>query len=115
MSARARPAPAVCGSLQGCRQIGRLSMSTKTKIPAARSVVPPAWPCPTPAWTTQERLERIQTMTDRISGYVKFLREVDDLKGISAEAKKMAVLAFYERMIVLEHQLGRIQENLQLA
>jgi hypothetical protein len=54
-------------------------------------------------------------MTERISGYVQFLSEVEGLKGISAEAKETAVLAFYERMIVLEHQLDRIQETLKLA
>jgi hypothetical protein len=90
-------------------------MNTKTKPTETPNLIPAAWPCPTPAWTTQERLERIQTMTDRISGYVKFLRDVEELNGISAEAKERAVLAFYKRMVVLEHELGRIQENLQLA
>jgi hypothetical protein len=92
-------------------------VNAKVKIAVTPGLtrVPPAWPCSTPACSTQERLERIHTMTERISGYVKFLSEVEGLKGISAEAKERAVVAFYERMMVLEHQLGRIQETLKLA
>jgi hypothetical protein len=37
------------------------------------------------------------------------------MHGTSAEAKERAVAAFYERIVVLEGQLGRIQENLQLG
>src|SRR5438132_14289528 len=51
----------------------------------------------------------------RKNGYVQFLCDVGNLDGTSAEAKDKAVAACYERMVVLERQLGRIQEDLQLG
>jgi hypothetical protein len=94
-------------------------MSIKTKS-SSRPVAarpfqgPPAWLLQTPAWTTQERLHRIQAMSQRINGYVKFLCEVGNRNGTSAEARERVVVAFYERMVVLEQQLGQIQEDFQL-
>ncbi len=94
-------------------------MSIKTKT-SSRPVAtrpfqgPPAWLLQTPAWTTQERLQRIQVMSQRINGYVKFLCEVGSRSGTSAEAKERVVVVFYERMVVLEQELGRIQEDFQL-
>jgi hypothetical protein len=41
--------------------------------------------------------------------------QVGSLNGTSAEAKERTVTAFYERMVVAEGQLGRIQENLRLG
>ena len=93
-------------------------MSTTKVAPSTAAVltpVPPAWPSPTPAWTTQERLLRIQTMSQRINGFVKFICEIEELNGISTEAKDRSVLAFYEQMVALEHRLDRIQEALRLA
>ena len=37
------------------------------------------------------------------------------LDGTSAEAKERAVTAFYERLLVVERQLGRIQDDLRLG
>jgi hypothetical protein len=54
-------------------------------------------------------------MGQRISGYVQFMCKVGNLNGTSAEAKEKAVTAFYERLAALEHQLGRIQEELRLG
>jgi hypothetical protein len=68
-----------------------------------------------PVLTTQQRLEAIEQMLERVSGYVEFMRGVDALKGSSAEAKEAAVVAFYERMVVLERQLGGIAEGLRLG
>ena len=71
-------------------------------------------PWPTPPWTAEERLRRIEEMGQRILGYIRFMCEVSSLNGTSAEAKERALTAFYERMIVVESQLGRIQEDLRL-
>jgi hypothetical protein len=95
-------------------------MSTKTKTPSHSGLPtskggPQAGPWLTPPWTTAERLQRIEGMVQRINGYVQFMCQIDDLNGTSAEAKEKAVAAFYERMVILEHQLGRIQEDLQLG
>lgn len=95
-----------------------MTTKTQTSSRAARPRLedePPAWPWLTPAETTRERLQRIEALGQRIHGYVQFIRKVGDLNGTSAEAKDKAVAAFYERMLVLEAQLGRIQDNLQLG
>jgi hypothetical protein len=94
-------------------------MTAKTTSPrrviAPRSMDQPyAGPWPTPPWTTEECVQRIEAMSQRISGYIQFMCTLSDLNGTSAEAKDKAILAFYERMVVLERQLGRIQEEVQL-
>jgi hypothetical protein len=93
-------------------------MTTKT-IPPSRSASPfgkrlPATPVPPPWLTTEERLHQIEVVGQRITGYIQFIREVG-LNGTSAEAKAQAVAAFHERLVVLESQLCRIQEDLRLG
>lgn len=82
-------------------------------IPALWKNVP-VTPWPTPAANLEERLKRIEAMGQRIDGYVQFICKVGSLNGTSAEAKERAVTAFYERMVVVENQLCRIQEILRL-
>jgi hypothetical protein len=97
-------------------------MTTKTKAPPrAAGVKAPsprgaAFLCPklTPPETLEERLRRIEAMGQRIDEYVRFMCQVATLNGASVEAKERAVTAFYERMVVLESQLGRIHEDLRL-
>ena len=90
-------------------------MTTKTNTPAPHPVAGlPLSPWQTPPWTTGERLQRIEAMGQRINGYVQFMCQIGNLNGTSAEAKEKAVVAFYEQMVVLERQLGRIQDALQL-
>ena len=94
-------------------------MATKVKSPSRPATPPPAeelpsWPCLTPPWTTEERLQRIDQMAQRIQGYVQSMRTMANLTGTSAEAKDKAVAAFYERMVHAERQLARIQEELRL-
>jgi hypothetical protein len=92
-------------------------MSTKltSSNSPAFAPVPINWPSSTPASTTQERLLRIQNMNQRISGHVQFMCGIEELKGISTEAKERSVLAFYEQMRAMEQCLDRIQEALRLA
>jgi hypothetical protein len=94
-------------------------MTTKTKTPPRTTSLlqetAQAGPWQQPPWTTEERLERIQAMAQRINGYVEYMCKVGDLNGTSAEAKHNAVVTFYERMVILERQLGRIQEDLRLG
>ena len=67
-------------------------------------------------WTTADRLQRIETLGQRIQGYVEFMcHQLDHLNGTSAEAKDKAVTIFYERLLMMEQELGRIQENLRLG
>lgn len=79
-----------------------------TKIPI-RGTVPLTPPC-----TTADRLQRIEAMGLRITGYVQFMSQIGNLNGSSSEVKDKAVAAFYEHLFVLEHHLGRIQEGLKL-
>jgi hypothetical protein len=103
-------------------------MAPKAKAPAkppakvrSRAAAPPAvaeaqaGPWPTPPWTLEERLQRIAAMGERISDYVQYICQVGSLNGSSAEAKERAVAAFYDRLVVAEGQLGRIQEELRLG
>jgi len=88
-------------------------------------MIPTAPRLPTPAlltglWqpapcTTEEHLQRIEAMGRRISGYVEYMCQSSNLNGTSKESKEKAVVSFYERMIVLERQLGRIHDELQLG
>ena len=95
-------------------------MTTKMKASSRSTAALPEEELPvgswlTPPWTTAECLKRIEALGRRINGYVQFIGKVGNLNGTSAEAKAKAVAAFYEKMIVLERQLGRIQEDLQLG
>ena len=95
-------------------------MTTKAKA-ASRIAVPLpleqpyAGPWPVPPRTTAEYLQRIEAMGQRIKGYVQFICKVGTLNGTSAEARDKAIAAFYERMVALERQLGRVQDDLRLG
>ncbi|GEM_PF-4523288 len=78
----------------------------------AKEVLPGSWS--TPPWTMEERLHRIEVLGHKIAEYVRFMCQVVSLNGASAEAKETAVTAFYDRIVVVEKQLGRIHENLRL-
>lgn len=94
-------------------------MTTRVKAPSgpatplAEAMPVSTWP--TPPWTLEERLQRIDAMGQRISGYIRFICQVGSLTGTSAEAKERAVAAFYERLAAAEGQLSRIQEDLRLG
>ena len=87
-------------------------MTTKTK-PLSRSAVLYPWQ-QTPPWTTQDRLQRIEAMGQRINGYLQFMCQAGNRNGTSAEALEKAVVAFYEQMALLESQLGRIHDDFKL-
>jgi hypothetical protein len=75
----------------------------------------PPGPGPAPPCTTEERLLHIEALGKRVHGYVEFMCQVGGMGGTSAEAKERAVVDFYERLTVLERQLGRIHEELRLG
>ena len=76
---------------------------------------PLAAPWPTPAWTMEEQLQRIEAMGQQINGYIQFMCKIGSWNGTSAEAREGAVAAFYDRLLVMERQLAKIQEDLQLG
>jgi hypothetical protein len=86
-------------------------MTTKMKIRSRSAVLHPV--ATTPVWTTEERLPRIEAMAQRINGYVQFMCQRSNL-NCSSEATEKAVRAFYEQMVIMERQLGRIQGEFQL-
>ncbi len=94
-------------------------MSTRVRAPSgpatplAEALPVSTWP--THPWTLEERLQRIEAMGQRISGYIRFICQVGSLDGTSTEAKERAVAAFYDRLLAAEGQLSRIQEDLRLG
>lgn len=92
----------------------------RSTAPATAPAIPPelitaATRHPSSPWTAEERLQDIQRMLVRVSEYVKGMLKIDRLQGSSVEAKGKALEAFHEKMIILERQLGRIQEELLLG
>ncbi len=89
------------------------------KKSSARPVAPPfdgdthEPPWRTPADTMEERLQRIEALGQRVKGYVQFIGGARGLSGTSTEEKERAVADFYKRMVVLERQLSRIQDELK--
>ena len=89
------------------------STSRKTNpVPPSRELGE-RWP--SAPHTLEERLQRIEAIGQRISNYILFMCQVGSLNGISVEAREDNVTAFYERMIVVEGELRKIQERLLLA
>lgn len=84
--------------------------ATKEGVESSRAVLRPHLPS-----TTNERLDRIKKMLERVNGHVEFICGVGAMQGSSAQAKEAAVAAFCERMAVLEQQLRRISEGLRLG
>ena len=92
-----------------------MSQRTETAAQQGGDETPPETWGSRPPLTTQQRLEGIEKMLERVNGHVAFMRGVDTLQGSSTEAKEAAIAAFYERLAALERQLGRISEGLRLS
>jgi hypothetical protein len=65
--------------------------------------------------TLEERLVRIQALGKRIDGYIKFMCGVRKLDGSSPETKEKTVAHFYDRLLAMEQELGRIEESIRLG
>lgn len=50
----------------------------------------------------------------RTAGYVQFISEIGQNAGLSDEMTNRAAIVFYERLIVVEQQLGQIHDAYQL-
>jgi hypothetical protein len=93
---------------------------TSTTNSTSRRGPPVTGPWPPSPWdgiplTGEQRLKRIEALGERIAGHVRFMCQVASLEGSSAEMKERALTAFYERMILVETQLGRLREDLVLG
>jgi hypothetical protein len=65
--------------------------------------------------TMEERLAHIRALGQRLESHIRFMCAVGKLSGSSASAKEQAVAIFYERLLFMEQELGRIKEELQLG
>ncbi len=97
-----------------------MSTKVKSRSAAATVVARPAITYRSTSWSapplnTEEYLLRIQTLGERVDGYIEFMCAVGTMNGSSTEAKHKAVGLFYEQLLVMEQELGRIQENLRLG
>jgi len=94
-------------------------MSTKTKARpsanAVREIEPLTDSWFASAYTTEDRLIRIQALSEKIDDHIEFMHKVESLTGTSSEAKEKAVETFYDSLLVMEQHLKRIRENLQLG
>ena len=58
--------------------------------------------------------QRIEALGRRIAEHVQFMCAPGTSGGTSEEVREKALTAFYERLVVVERQLGCIREGLQL-
>jgi hypothetical protein len=63
---------------------------------------------------TQERVQRIAALGQRINSYVQFMCEIASANNASGEAKDKVVAAFYEKLELVERQLCRIHDEFRL-
>ena len=62
------------------------------------------------AQNSNDPRQRIEALGLRITEHVQFM----GAPGTCAEVREKALAAFYERLVVVERQFGRIREGLQL-
>jgi hypothetical protein len=97
-----------------------MTSNTTNKGPTLAGVgrlqaLPAAGPWSTPPCTMEERLRRIEGMGQRIQGFIEFMCKIGSLGGTCSASKERAVAAFYDRLVVVERQLAKIQEDVQLG
>jgi hypothetical protein len=63
----------------------------------------------------EERLRRIEAMGRRIQGVVEFICQIANLGGTCTASKERAVTTFYDRLVIVERQLVKIQEDIELG
>lgn len=69
---------------------------------------------PTPLTTPAMRREQLLALGERVNVRIRFMCGLEDLAGVSGEAKDKALVAFHERLAALEKELALIEENLHL-
>ena len=68
-----------------------------------------------PAWTHEERLQHIQALGQRIETHIKYMCKIGSNTGTSTEVREKSVTIFYERLVMMELQLSRIQQEVELG
>ena len=68
-----------------------------------------------PPGTMEDYLLRIRALGDRVSGCVEFMCAIEAFTGTCVDNKRRSVAQFYDRLVLLDRELCRIREELQLA
>jgi hypothetical protein len=61
--------------------------------------------------TMEDRLAHIHALGQRLLNHIRFMCAAEKLAGSSPCAKEDAVTAFYERLVLVERELGRIKRT----
>lgn len=85
-------------------------MAAKPKIAAAVPLAGVA----SGSLNLEEQLHRIEAMGKRVEAHIQFLCQTARQPGTSLEVKDRVVNAFYREMVLIEKQLGRIDDELRL-
>ncbi len=80
-------------------------------VPGASGPLPET---PAPV-AVDERIERIEKLWQRSDGYVQFICKAGRLGGTSGELKERALNALSAQLVIIERQLSRIHDDLQLG
>jgi hypothetical protein len=124
MAAKTKPRPA--------RAAAKVTIAPKKKVTpalarasaATAKAPPPTSKAPlastaelprTPPATAEEYLMHIGVLGKRVEGHVAFMSAVERMSGTSAEAKNKALSLFYQRLVAMELELGRVREELELG
>jgi hypothetical protein len=92
------------------------SASSKAPPPTSKAPLAVTVELPrTPPATAEEFLTHISALGKRIEGHVTFMSAVERLNGTSAEAKNKALTQFYQRLVLMEVELNRVREELELG
>ena len=81
--------------------------SIAAKMPTAHTPVQPRS-------MLAEHVYRIGVLGKRIDAYIEFMSQMGEHPGLSDEMKTRAAIAFYEKLLVVEQQLGRIHDEYRL-
>ena len=82
--------------------------------PATVAKMPTAYTPVQPRSTLAEHIYRIGVLGKRIDAYIQFMSQMGEQSGLSDEMKTRAAIAFYEKLIVVEQQLGHIHVEYRL-
>jgi hypothetical protein len=92
------------------------SASAKAPPPTSKAPLASTAELPrTPPATAEEFLTHIGVLGKRVEGHVAFMSAVERMNGTSAEAKNKALSLFYQRLVTMELELGRVREELELG
>jgi hypothetical protein len=92
------------------------SASAKAPPPTSKAPLASTAELPrTPPATAEEFLMHIGVLGKRVEGHVAFMSAVERMNGTSAEAKNKALSLFYQRLVSMELELGRVREELELG